>query len=87
MTVFDQIGLAASVCLPLWNIPLIINIARRKSSADLSMAWVWGVWVCSLLMLPSGIMSDNMVLKTFSIVNIILFTGVVIVAVKYRKTT
>ena len=87
MTFLEHIGLAASIALPLWNIPLILNIVRRKSSADLSLAWVMGVWVCSLLMLPSGIMSRDIVLKMFSIVNITLFTGVVIVAFKYRSKT
>ena len=85
MISWETVGLIASICLPLWNIPLILNIVKRKSSADLSLMWVLGVWVCSLLMLPSGIMSKDIVLKAFSIVNITLFTGVTIAAIKYRK--
>ena len=85
MTFVEQMGLAASVSLPLWNIPLIIKIVKRRSSADISLSWVMGVWVCSLLMLPSGLLSKDIVLKTFSVVNILFFTGVMIVAVKYRK--
>ena len=87
MVLIEKIGLVASVCLPLWNIPLIMNIVRRKSSADLSLVWVMGVWVCSLLMLPSGIISKDLLWKMFSVVNITLFTGVMIVAFKYRKRT
>ena len=85
MTMIEKIGLAASVCLPLWNIPLIIKILKRRSSADISMSWVMGVWSCSLLMLPSGLMSKDIVLKAFSVVNILFFTGVMIAAFKYRK--
>ena len=85
MTLIEQIGLVASVSLPLWNIPLIRNIIKRKSSADISLMWVLGVWGCSLFMLPAGIISEDIVLKMFSIVNIVLFTGVVIVVLKYRK--
>ncbi len=85
MTLVEQVGMIASIALPLWNIPLMINMVRRKSSADLSWVWLVGVWVCSFLMLPSGIASKEIVLKMFSIVNITLFTGVVVVAFKYRK--
>lgn len=85
MSFIEKIGVLGSVGLPLWNIPLIINICKRRSSADLSTGWLLGVWVCSLLMLPNGITSQDMVLKLFSIVNITLFSGVVIVAFKYRQ--
>ncbi len=85
MTLIEQVGLVASIGLPLWNIPLIIRIVQRRSSADLSMIWVMGVWVCSLLMVPSGFMSKDIVWRSFSIVNAVLFTGVVIAAFKYRK--
>ena len=79
------IGLWAAVILPLWNIPLIIQIIRRRSSADISMSWVWGVWVCSLLMAPAGFSSKELVWRCFTVVNLVLFTGVVIAVCKYRK--
>ncbi len=85
MTLVEQVGLAASVALPLWNIPLIIKIVKRRSSADISMTWVLGVWVCSLLMAPSGFVSKDIVWRTFNIVNIVLFSGVAFAALKYRK--
>ncbi|MBI3315146.1 MAG: hypothetical protein HYZ86_04335 [Candidatus Omnitrophica bacterium] len=85
MTLIEYIGLAASIGLPLWNIPLILRIIKRRSSADLSMTWVMGVWVCSLLIVPSGFMSKDIIWRSFSIVNLVLFTGVVIVAFKYRQ--
>ena len=85
MSLVDQIGLVASIALPLWNIPLIIKIARRKSSSDISLSWVLGVWICILLMAPSGFSSKDVIWKAFNITNLILFTGVVIVVFKYRK--
>ena len=87
MSFIEQVGLVASVVMPLWNIPLMIKIIKRKSSADISTSWLFGVWICALLMAPSGLVSKDIVWRTFNIVNIILFTGVVIVAMKYRKGT
>lgn len=80
----QMIGLVAGVILPLWNIPLIIRIQRRKSSQDISLPWALGVFVCLLLMFPSALMSSDVVFKTFSIANIVLFTAVVVQVVRYR---
>ena len=79
------IGLIASVILPLWNIPLIVHIIERKSSADVSLWWVLGVWGCLLLMAPAGFLSSDIIFKTFNITNLILFSFVVMITVKYRK--
>jgi len=85
MTFIEKIGLVAAISLPLFNIPLILKIIQRKSSKDLSLTWVLGVWVCIVLMFPSGFQSDDVVWKVFNIVNITFFTVVMIVTVKYRK--
>ena len=81
----EQIGLAASIAMPLWNIPLIVKIVRRRSSQDISMSWLFGVWICSILMAPSGFVSKDLVWRCFNIVNLVLFTGVVIAVWRYRK--
>ena len=57
MNIIENIGLMASIVMPLFNIPLIVKIVRRRSSADISMSWVMGVWSCALLMAPSGFTS------------------------------
>jgi uncharacterized protein with PQ loop repeat len=79
------IGLCAAIILPLFNIPLIVRIIRRRSSADISMSWVMGVWVCAILMAPSGFTSKDMIWRCFNIVNLVLFSGVVVAVLKYRK--
>ena len=81
----DTIGLIASIVLPLWNIPFMINIIKRKSSADISLWWVLGVWICILLMAPSGFKSTDVVWRTFNMMNLVLFTMVVVTVLKYRK--
>ena len=81
----DKIGFVAAVVLPLWNIPLIVNIIRRKSSRDLSLWWAVGVWTCIVFMFPSGVMSNDFTWKVFNIVNFVLFSAVLIVTFKYRK--
>ena len=42
----EKIGLVAAIILPFWNIPMIVRIGRRKSSNDVSLWWVFGVWIC-----------------------------------------
>ncbi|MCK5535095.1 hypothetical protein KAI68_08255 [bacterium] len=80
------IGLVAAIILPLWNIPLIIRIIKRKSSEDISVAWVLGVWFCLLAMFPSGILSTDIVWKAFNIANTLLFSCVVVIVLLYRKS-
>ncbi len=83
----EKLGLVAAVVLPLWNIPLIIRIIQRGSSQDISLSWALGVWVCIILMAPSGVRSADLVWRTFNIVNLVLFTAVMVTVVKYRKGT
>jgi uncharacterized protein with PQ loop repeat len=81
----EKIGLVAAVTVPVFNIPLIARIVKRKSSEDISLTWVVGVWICFVLMLPSGLMTDDVVWKAFNTANIIFFTVVMVVSVKYHK--
>ena len=85
MSLINKIGFIAAVVLPLWNIPLIVKIIKRRSSKDISLSWALGVWICILFMFPSGILSTDVTWRTFNIVNIVLFSGVVLVTLKYRK--
>ena len=82
--ILQKIALIASVILPLWNIPLIYRIVKMKSSDEISMAWAWGVWGCLAFMLPGGIVSDDYVWKIFTVVNFVLFSGVVVTVLAYR---
>lgn len=80
-----MIGAIAGVCMPLFNIPLIVKIHKRKSSEDISLIWCIGIWFCILLMTPSALISSDFVLKSFGISNIFLFSVVVFFVFKYRK--
>ena len=80
----QTVGMIAAVVLPLWNIPLILRIRARRSSKDVSMWWAVGVWVCLMAMLPSGLASPDRVFRLFTIVNFVLFSGVVVYVVRYR---
>lgn len=81
----QKIAMIAAVVLPLWNIPLIARIVNRKSSRDISIYWALGVWTCIILMMPYTFISDDLVLKVFNIMNLILFSLVVIFVLIYRK--
>jgi len=85
MELMQKIGVVTAVVLPLFNIPLIIRIVKRKSSEDISLIWAVGVWICIMLMAPSGFISEDIVWKTFNISNVFLFSVVAFVTVKYRK--
>ena len=79
------IGLWAAVILPLWDIPLIVRVIQRKSSQDISMLWVVGLWTTSVLMAPSAFISKDILAMGFNTMNVIMLTGVLIVVIKYRK--
>lgn len=79
------IALIAAIILPLWNIPLIVRVIKRRSSKDLSIPWAVGVWVCFVLMAPEALRSPDIVWRVFNIVNLILFTAVTAVVLWYRK--
>ncbi len=80
-----NIGLVASVILPFFNIPLMLRIYRRKSSEDLSLVWVLGVFFCLVLMEPAAWVSEDFTFKVFGIVNLLFFTGVTFLVLFYRR--
>lgn len=79
-----EIGMIAAIVMPLWNIPLIMTIERRKSSKDISVSWAIGVFVCILLMLPAALTSPDPAFRAFGAINALLFGGVVVQIVRYR---
>ena len=52
---FQILGVVSGVLMPFFNIPLILRIARRRSSEDISVAWVVGVWLCIVGMVPASL--------------------------------
>ncbi len=81
----ERAGLVASVVLPFFNIPLMVRIVQRRSSEDISLLWALGVFVCMLLILPSGLISTDFVFRIFSVLNTLFFSGVVILVIFYRR--
>lgn len=84
MNWIDKIAFVCAIVLPMWNIPLIMRIIKRRSSEDISEVWVLGVWFCLLGMAPSGFQSDDPVWRIFNIMNILLFSFVVITVFTFR---
>ena len=85
--IVEKVGLAAAVAMPFFNIPLILKVIKRKSSKDITLVWVLGVWACIVLMAPSGFTSVDVVWRAFNYVNFVLFTTVMVIVVKYHKGT
>lgn len=79
------IALIAAIVLPLWNIPLIYRMIKRRSSDDISISWAVGVWICLILMAPSGFVSKDTVWKVYNILNLVLFSGVLITVLVFHK--
>lgn len=85
MNIADTLGLIGGIVLPFFSLPLIFKVLKRKSSKDISMTWAVGVWCCFVIMAPSGFTSEDIVWRTFNILNLVLFTGVLYVTLKYRN--
>jgi uncharacterized protein with PQ loop repeat len=85
-SVFEWVGLVSAALMPLWNIPLIFRILRRKSSKDISLAWALGVEFCVLAMLPSALLTSDPVLKVLGISNSIFFTAVTVVVLLFHSS-
>ena len=85
MNFLSKLGAVAGFILPFFNIPLILHIIRRKSSDDISLVWVIGVWVCILIMSPAALTSKDVAFRSFGITNLIFFTAVTFVTLRYRK--
>ena len=83
--IINTIGIVAAAIMPLFNIPLIAKIIKRKSSRDFSLSWAIGVWVCIILMTPQALRSQDIAFRAYGIVNIIFFSIVVFFVLKYRK--
>jgi hypothetical protein len=81
-----SLGLVCAVAMPLFNIPMIIRIVQRKSSEDISLLWCFGIWLCILGMIPAGLASIDPVLRAFTVMNAVFFTGVVAVVVYYHPS-
>ena len=81
----QKIGAVAAISLPLFNIPLILRLWKRKSSGDMSMSWAVGVWVCIVLMTPLALRSPDLVFRLYGVVNILFFSVVAFLIVKYRE--
>jgi hypothetical protein len=79
------LGYVGGLMMPVFNIPLVYRVIKRKSSDDMSLAWVLGVETCVLLMVPSSIQSFDPVLKVFGITNAIAFSVVTVVVCAYHK--
>ena len=84
MRLLESLGVVAAAAMPLWNLPLILRIERRRSSADISLAWVLGVWGCILLMAPAAVRSSDPAFRIFGGMNLALFTGVVVQVLRFR---
>lgn len=82
---WQRLALIAAVVLPFFNIPLILRIIKRRSSQDVSLWWLFGVWICMLLMAPAAFVSSDFVWKIFSIINTLFFTGVVVTVLTYWR--
>ncbi len=83
-TIIEKVGVVSAVALPLFNIPLIAKIARRKSSADFSLSWAVGVWVCIALMTPQALRSQDAAFRAFGVVNLLFFSIVAFLILKYH---
>ena len=82
----QTLGIISGILMPIFNIPLILRIVRRRSSQDISLAWAIGVWICVMGILPSSLQSADPVLSAFGIMNGLLFTGVFVTVLYFHPS-
>ena len=82
----QTLGIISGIFMPVFNIPLILRIVRRRSSEDISLVWVVGVWICVMGILPSSLQSSDPVLSAFGIMNGLLFTGVFVTVLYFHPS-
>jgi uncharacterized protein with PQ loop repeat len=83
--IWEKISFLAAVTMPIWNIPLIVRVIKRRSSSDISLGWVFGIWISFLVMAPGAYLSHDLTVKGFAYSNIVCFSVVVFVVMRYRK--
>ncbi|MFN0118386.1 MAG: hypothetical protein ACKVQC_08880 [Elusimicrobiota bacterium] len=81
----QKLGMIGAIAMPFWNIPFMVRIIKRKTSEDISLFWLFGIWGCIVAMFPSTMNSPDPILKAFGITNMIMFSLVVVVVMLYRK--
>ena len=72
------LAMLSGILMPFFNIPLMMRIIQRRSSKDISLVWVVGVWFCVMGMVPHSLQSTEPVLLAFGVVNGVFFTGVLV---------
>ncbi|PIR20060.1 MAG: hypothetical protein COV45_08800 [Deltaproteobacteria bacterium CG11_big_fil_rev_8_21_14_0_20_47_16] len=82
--IWTNIGMGVGFILPVFNLAQIWRMIKFKSSHDISIVWCIGVWTCIVLMLPSALISEDAVYRTFSITNVAFFSALVGTAVYFR---
>ena len=85
MRIIQIIGMLSGIIMPLFNIPLILRIIRRRSSGDISMVWLIGVWSCVIARLPSSLQSPDPVLVVFGITNSLFFSAVFFTVLYFHR--
>lgn len=85
MRIIQTIGMLSGIIMPLFNIPLILRIVRRRSSGDISLVWVIGVSSCVIAMLPSSLQSPDPVLVVFGIINSLFFSAVFFTVLYFHR--
>jgi hypothetical protein len=81
----ERLGFLGAVGMPFFNIPLIWRIVKRRSSADISLGWLFGVWGCIVIMAPAAFVSKDPILRGFEWSNLLLFSAVVVIVLRFRK--
>ena len=84
-SVIITLGMAAGIIMPLFNIPLVIKIWKRRSSSDISLTWTLGIWGSIIVMTPAALLSSDPVFRIFGIMNIFLFSTVTFSVLKFRE--
>lgn len=80
----ETIGVILLTLIPIFNIPLFLNMGKRKHECDVKIVWSTGIWLCSGLVMVASLISENIAFQVIAVAAFIIFTFVTLYNVSYH---
>lgn len=82
---FKELGYICSMIVPVFHIPLIMKLVRKKSSQEWSLLSVIGFWIATLGIQPWALMTDDRALTILNTLSLMFISVELVLVIKYRR--
>ncbi len=79
-----DLGTASSMVVPLFHIPLILKLYKKKSSQEWSVISVCGFWISTLGIQPWAMMTSDKALTILNSLSLLFISVEVVLVLRYR---